>query len=544
MRFSSAFLLALAAEATLASSWFSKAAYNKWHETELERWLSDHDIPYPSPADRKDLENIVKDNWQSKVSAPYQNWDAAQIQAYLKDRGQEAQKTTEKNTDGLIAQIKNSWYETEDQAQESYNSVKDWIFDSWTESQLKAFLDKNGIPAPQPRKRDTLIASARENYEIAGKKVGETVAYPGNWLYESWSESDLKAWLDERGIPAPQPSSRDKLIASVRRNARVASLKVQETERNVSDAVLDTWSDSTIKEWADKNGIKVPQGSKRNELVALVRKHRANTVSSFGAATSKVNNEAARATDDAKLKSEEAFNSVIGSWSDSRLKAYLDARGVPVPQNGKRDELTRLVRLNSHKAASGWTAWTFDTWTTDNLKSYLGTQGDKASKQAAKKKDITRDELVKQAQAAYSSASKAGGTSYASVTSALAQATSYVKDSSFETWTNSELKAYLDGYGVPVPQGTKTEELKALARRQATYFRYGTSSPSGTVLAKLQLAGQWVLDQLKIGAASGRQEAGYQTEKGAEYLKQNAAAASKQAAEATQKGRDRLKQEL
>jgi hypothetical protein len=30
----------------------------------------DPDIPYPSPADRKDLENLVKSNWDSKVQKP------------------------------------------------------------------------------------------------------------------------------------------------------------------------------------------------------------------------------------------------------------------------------------------------------------------------------------------------------------------------------------------------------------------------------------------------------------------------------------------
>lgn len=52
----------------------------------------------------------------------------------------------------------------------------------------------------------------------------------------------------------------------------------------------------------------------------------------------------------------------------SRLKAYLDSRGVPVPQSGRRDELLATVRLNKHKAATDWSAWTFDTWTIDNLK--------------------------------------------------------------------------------------------------------------------------------------------------------------------------------
>lgn len=53
------------------------------------------------------------------------------------------------------------------------------------------------------------------------------------------------------------------------------------------------------------------------------------------------------------------------------MKEYLDSRGVPVPQNGKRDELLAKVRLSKHKAATGFGAWTFDTWTYDNLKYFL-----------------------------------------------------------------------------------------------------------------------------------------------------------------------------
>jgi len=253
---------------------------------------------------------------------------------------------------------------------------------------LKAFADKHSIPVPQPRKRDTLIASIRQNYESAAKKVNQSIHYPGDWLYESWSESELKEFLDERGVPVPQPSTRDKLIASVRRNSRLASQVLKDSsasasksaeaaKESLSDALLDSWSDSQIKEWADKNGIKVPQGSKRNELIALARKHRsaltgdgaASSVSSaFGAATTKAGNQYAQATDDAQLKGEDAFNQAVGTWSDSRLKAFLDARGVPVPQGGKKDELVKQVRLNKHKAATGWSAWTFDTWTVDNLK--------------------------------------------------------------------------------------------------------------------------------------------------------------------------------
>ena len=63
----------------LRDQFFSKLAantplvYNRWNETELERWLSDYNVPYSKPADRKDLENLVKKNWQSKIVAPYRD---------------------------------------------------------------------------------------------------------------------------------------------------------------------------------------------------------------------------------------------------------------------------------------------------------------------------------------------------------------------------------------------------------------------------------------------------------------------------------------
>jgi hypothetical protein len=72
----------------------------------------------------------------------------------------------------------------------------------------------------------------------------------------------------------------------------------------------------------------VPQGSKRNELLAIARKHRAQLTgsnaadsakSAFGAATSSAGNQYAKATDDAQLKAEDAFNTAVGTWSEVRI---------------------------------------------------------------------------------------------------------------------------------------------------------------------------------------------------------------------------------
>lgn len=277
--------------------------------------------------------------------------------------------------------------------------------------------------------------------------------------------------------------------------------------------VIDAWSESQLKEFCDKNSIPVPQGTKVDQLRKLVRKHRAEflgdtasgtAASVIGAATTKANNQYAKATNDVTLAAQEAFNGAVDTWSDSRLKGYLDARGVPVPQASKTDELRALVRKHSHKAATGWSAWTFDDYTIENLKNYLASNGDAAAKQVADKSGATRDDLVSAAQSAYSSASSAGGSNYASVTSYLSKATATAKNAAFDTWSESELKNYLDSYGVSVPQGSTTNELRALVRKHATYFRYGTSSPSGTVFAKLgdsvQSTWQWVMDQLAGGS--------------------------------------------
>jgi len=120
----------------------------------------------------------------------------------------------------------------------------------------------------------------------------------------------------------------------------------------------------------------------------------------------------------------------------------------PVPQVSKTDELRALVRKNSHKAMSGWTAWTYDDLSYDNLKNYLASSGNEAAKKASEKAGATREDLVKAAQDVYASASSAGGSSWASATSYLAQATDNAKASTFDTWSDSELKSYLDSYGI------------------------------------------------------------------------------------------------
>ncbi|OIW24276.1 hypothetical protein CONLIGDRAFT_692484 [Coniochaeta ligniaria NRRL 30616] len=128
----------------------------------------------------------------------------------------------------------------------------------------------------------------------------------------------------------------DELIAFVRGNSRLATyLKTQEQQASatasaqkayatLTDKLIDAWGESQLKEFCDTHGINVPQGTKTQQLRALVRKHRAeildnastasaSAASAYGAATSKAGNAYTQATDKASIAPEEAFNDAVNT---------------------------------------------------------------------------------------------------------------------------------------------------------------------------------------------------------------------------------------
>ena len=75
-------------------------------------------------------------------------------------------------------------------------------------------------------------------------------------------------------------------------------------------------------------------------------------------------------------------------------------------------------------------------------------------------------------------------------------ATDSAKADAFDTWSESELKSYLDSYGIPTYQGSTTNELRAQAKKQYNYFKYGTDSPQSTLLAQFGRYLQWAVHQI------------------------------------------------
>lgn len=72
------------------------------------------------------------------------------------------------------------------------------------------------------------------------------------------------------------------------------------------------------------------------------------------------------------------------------------------------------------------------------------------------------------------------------------------------------------------------------------YFRITYKS----LIFRSQNGAQWVLDQLRIGAAAGGKQAAYQSEKAGDAAKEGATYATNRAGEAAQKASDKVKEEL
>ena len=83
-------------------------------------------------------------------------------------------------------------------------------------------------------------------------------------------------------------------------------------------------------------------------------------------------------------------------------------------------------------------------------------------------------------------------------------------------------------------------ELRALARNQANYFRYGTTTPSGTLWAQVQQSLQWLTDTVKGLTGAGKT----QSEKVGDKVKEDATYGKDRVKEEAQKASDWAREEL
>ncbi|CAO1618319.1 unnamed protein product [Sympodiomycopsis kandeliae] len=225
-------------------------------------------------------------------------------------------------------------------------------FDTWSESDLRAYLLERGVVSPQSTK-EQLVVLAKQDYAAVSASALSATAQASKAANEaaqsaysfassiesvaSASASSASAYVDgtasgiskdasksassasgQAASAATQASkSAQSVAAEASKSANAAYAQVTNNFDANKDYVWSTWKDSELRKWLiDNNVIKSDYEAKRDELVSTAEKY-SNTLTDQGRA--------------------------YYAWSDAKLKEYLYAVGLSkTPQT--REQLLQEVQ--------------------------------------------------------------------------------------------------------------------------------------------------------------------------------------------------------
>ncbi|KAH3671363.1 hypothetical protein WICMUC_004660 [Wickerhamomyces mucosus] len=386
MKFSTVLQTLLLVSSTLA---YSDVLYS-WNENDLKNYLTDNSIEFKKKSSFKELQDLASKHWndlQYSIRGEPSHWY---------DVNNLKQKALN------IYQGRSINAPPKGSASDYYYTVKDWVFNSWTESDLKKLLDKSKIKYESHSTRDDLIKVAQDNYEKIAKSHHSSGNYLGDWLYESWDSQALKKWLDENDVGYSSfRDSRDDLLKKVREHSyEVSTLAEHERERalenldlgkqslfdkagKIRDDVFNTWTSTQLYDWLKSHKVAIDDSIKTNkeELALLAQKNKDQFHKDVDLWAKKASNTISpylsKSTEAADNLINETFLVGVENWSRDRLKSFLESRGIKPSFFSTRSELVRLVKANKYKPIKNFNSERFfEGWSKENVQKWISEQND------------------------------------------------------------------------------------------------------------------------------------------------------------------------
>ncbi|CAE6526427.1 unnamed protein product [Rhizoctonia solani] len=184
------------------------------------------------------------------------------------------------------------------------------IWSDWKDGDKRAWLAANGILSP-----DVELEEEEQGSDGLNKLMENYFFEEDQTIYSTWTESELQMWLiSRRLVPREGASSLDRsgLIDRVASNYLAAEM-----------SSCHGWTPAEAREWLEQNGHAEEAKTATDKDVFEVMM--------------KYFNKGSDATAEFMV------------WPDSRLRAFLRARGVKEPKVGKRQrpDLVHMVRVRS-----------------------------------------------------------------------------------------------------------------------------------------------------------------------------------------------------
>ncbi|KAI5957218.1 hypothetical protein KGF54_000146 [Candida jiufengensis] len=268
-------------------------------------------------------------------------------------------------------------------------SIKDWFFESWDLNSLQKYLKYNGIKYDLNANKSDLLKEIKSSFDKIAKKNKGSSYYPGNWLYDSWSNDDLTNWLTRYGIEYDKKSTKDQLIDKVKEFNYKATNDITDTKDSLFDSLdlfdksifdkvgqiknefFETWSYSQLREWLFLYGFinftpdeYVPDLDK-DELIAKAQNYKSyllQDIQDWLQHSEKKHHpflskdaDTSTGSSSNKIKKGGVSNLIndtffvgIDNWSKDKLREFLNVRKVPYSIFTTRHQLVDLVK--EHRA--------------------------------------------------------------------------------------------------------------------------------------------------------------------------------------------------
>ncbi|ODV81126.1 uncharacterized protein CANTADRAFT_25374 [Suhomyces tanzawaensis NRRL Y-17324] len=390
---------------------------SKWNLNDLKQFLRDRKIDVTDDTTGEELTQLA-----NKEFHKLQNYDKVAVDVNDKSQQHILQLATDPHASINTVLPYHNW-DYLFLSQESGQTVKDWIFDSWSYNSLKDFLKKNKIKVKKNTSKQDLVDLAKQKYDEIAKKYEVSGNYPGDWLYQSWSVDDLKSWLTSFDLSFDASEAKESLLEKVKENNYVASLTSSDSKKSLLDSLnlfdkpifessghikkdfYETWTYSQLREWLyvhgiidTKPGVYVEElnSEKLKKLVLANEKYLVQDIKSWlDEAKKSANPLLEKAPKAAKNSFDNIINNTflvgIENWTKEKLREFLKVRDVKASQFLTKNQLIELVRKHKDtpvlpKEASNSYSWLVDNLSTDKLKNWLSEQGQNV--------EGTREDLV------------------------------------------------------------------------------------------------------------------------------------------------------
>ncbi|EDO17782.1 hypothetical protein Kpol_541p25 [Vanderwaltozyma polyspora DSM 70294] len=256
--------------------------------------------------------------------------------------------------------------------------VSDWLFDTWSVTDLHKLLDSTDIEISPYATKEALLQKVKDNFEEICDKLKVSGYYPSSGFFDNWSTDDIRHWLDHFGIEYSKKiaDDREKLLHTLKQNIFHASEYLKEKKRdfvetffssgeplfdkngNIFHDIINHLPTYDLENWLDIHGIVVDKklATNHEHLVKIARKHIGQlkadiewyieekkkesspillkpmeyVTSLFNLTNTKVSNGSAPGWIESICgKQHHVINKEeLSQWSRDRLKSFLEARNI------------------------------------------------------------------------------------------------------------------------------------------------------------------------------------------------------------------------